>query len=50
MMASGAEFFTLNEVNRLKVIQDIVDRRLTILFAAESLSFSARHCPCLIQH
>lgn len=29
MTASGAEFFTLNEVNRLKIIQDVVDRRWT---------------------
>lgn len=29
MAASGADFFTLNEVNRLKMIQDVGDRRLT---------------------
>lgn len=28
MTAHATEFFTLNEVNRLKVIQDVVDRRL----------------------
>ncbi len=35
MTASGAEFFTMDEVNRLRVIQDVVDRRLTIHLAAE---------------
>lgn len=30
MMAHAAEFFTLDEVNRLKIIQDVVDRRLSI--------------------
>lgn len=29
MTAHAAEFFTLDEVNRLKIIQDVVDRRLT---------------------
>lgn len=28
MTAHAAEFFTLNEVNRIKIIQDVVDRRL----------------------
>lgn len=29
MAASGAAFFMMSEVNRLKIIQDVVDRRLT---------------------
>jgi len=29
MAACTAEFFTLDEVNRLKIIQDVVDHRLT---------------------
>ena len=29
MTAHAAEFFTLDEVNRLKIIQDVVDRHLT---------------------
>lgn len=29
MTALAAEFFTLDEVNRLKIIQDVIDRRLT---------------------
>ena len=31
MTALAAEFFTLDEVNRLKIIQDVIDRRLMIL-------------------
>ncbi|ECF3152106.1 hypothetical protein E2H20_03600 [Salmonella enterica subsp. enterica serovar Volkmarsdorf] len=37
MTAHAAEFFTLDEVNRLKIIQDVVDRRLTTLMAAQRL-------------
>lgn len=29
MTALATEFFTLDEVNRLKIIQDVIDRRLT---------------------
>lgn len=49
MAASGAEFFTMNEVNRLKVIQDVVDRRLTTHLAAERLDISDWHCRRLLQ-
>lgn len=49
MAAYGAEFFTMNEVNRLKVIQDVVDRRLTTLLAAERLGISDRQCRRLLQ-
>lgn len=49
MTASGAEFFTMNEVSRLKVIQDVVDRRLTTHLAAEHLGISDRHCRRLLQ-
>lgn len=37
MTAHAAEFFTLDEVNRLKIIQDVVDRRLTTQMAAQRL-------------
>ena len=52
MTASGAEFFTMNEVNlnRLKVIQDVVDRQLTTHLAAERLGISNRHCRRLLSH
>ncbi|KAJ9430267.1 Transposase [Candidatus Pantoea symbiotica] len=49
MAASGVEFFTMNEVNRLKVIQDVVDRRLTTHLAAERLGISDRQCRRLLQ-
>lgn len=41
MMAHAAEFFTLDEVNRLKIIQDVIDRRLTTQMAANRL---ITHC------
>lgn len=49
MTASGAEFFTMNEVNRLRVIQDVVDRQLTTHLAAERLGISDKHCRRLLQ-
>jgi len=49
MTASGAEFFTMNEVNRLRVIQDVVDRQLTTHLAAERLGISDRHWRRLLQ-
>lgn len=49
MVASAAEFSTMNEVNRLKVIPDVVDRRLTTHLAAERLGISDRHCRRLLQ-
>lgn len=48
MAAHAAEFFTLDEVNRLKIIQDVVDRRLTTQMAAQRLSISDRQCRRLL--
>ncbi|EAW5089331.1 ISNCY family transposase [Salmonella enterica] len=48
MTAHAAEFFTLDEVNRLKIIQDIVDRHLTTQMAAQRLGISDRHCRRLL--
>ncbi|EJS6906046.1 helix-turn-helix domain-containing protein [Salmonella enterica] len=48
MTAHTAEFFTLDEVNRLKIIQDVVDRRLTTLMAAQRLGISDRQCRRLL--
>lgn len=42
MTAHAAEFFTLDEVNRLKIIQDVVDRRLTTQIAAQRLGISCQ--------
>ena len=44
MTAHAAEFFTLAEVNRVKTNQDVVDRRRTILMAAQRLGISTRQC------
>ncbi len=30
MTTHATEFFTVDEVNRIKIIQDVVDRRMTI--------------------
>ena len=49
MAASGVEFFTMNEVNRLKVIQDVIGRRLTAHLAAKRLGISDRQCRHLLQ-
>lgn len=39
----------MNEVNRLKMIQDVIDQRLTTHLAAERLGISHRKCHRLIQ-
>lgn len=44
MTAHAAEFFTWDDVNRLKIIQDVVDRCLTTQMAAQRLSISDRQC------
>lgn len=43
MTAHAAEFLTLDEVKRLKVIQDVVDRHLTTLITAQRLGISDPH-------
>lgn len=48
MTAHSAEFFTLDEVNRFKIIQDVVDRRLTTLMAVQRLGISDRQCRRLL--
>lgn len=48
MTALAAEFFTLDEVNRLKIIQDVIDRRLTTQMAAQRLGISDRQCRRLL--
>ncbi|ECB6308710.1 helix-turn-helix domain-containing protein [Salmonella enterica subsp. enterica serovar Corvallis] len=48
MTAHAAEFFTLDEVNRLKIIQDVVDRRLTTQMASQRLGISDRQCRRLL--
>lgn len=40
MTAYGTEFFSMNDVNRLRVLQDVIDRRLTTRLAATRLEIS----------
>ena len=42
MAASGVEFFTMNEVNRLKVIQAVIEKRLRRSDAASQLQLTER--------
>ena len=48
MTAHTAEFFTLDEVNRLKIIQEVIDRRLTTQMAAQRLGITDRQCRRLL--
>lgn len=45
---SCSGIFTLDEVNRLKIIQDVVDRRLTTQMASQRLGISDRQCRRLL--
>lgn len=44
MTAYGTEFFSMNDVNRLRILQDVIDRRITTRLAATRLEISDRHC------
>ena len=39
----------MNDVNRLRVLQDVIDRRLTTRLAASRLEISDRHCRRLLE-
>lgn len=49
MTVYGSEFFTMNEVNRLKILQDVIDHRLTTSQAALRLNITDRHCRRLLE-
>ena len=51
MTAYGTEFFSMNDVNRLRILQDVIDRRLTtrLRLAARRLEISDRHCRRLLE-
>lgn len=49
MTAYGTEFFSMNDVNRLRILQDVIDRRLTTRLAANRLEISDRHCRRLLE-
>lgn len=44
MTAYGTEFFSMNDVNRLRILQDVIDRCLTTRLAATRLEISDRLC------
>lgn len=48
MTAYGTEFFSKNDVNRLRILQDVIDR-LTTRLAATRLEISDRHCRRLLE-
>ena len=48
MIADSSGVFTLKEINRVKVIQDVIERRLTTHRAAELLELSDRQCRRLL--
>ncbi|WP_167458053.1 hypothetical protein [Rahnella woolbedingensis] len=39
----------MNEVNRLQILQDVVDNRLTTRLAALRLNITDRHCRRLLE-
>ncbi len=39
----------MNDINRLRILQDVIDRRLTICLTASRLEISDRHCSRLIE-
>lgn len=49
MTTYGAEFFSMNDVNRLRILKDAIDRRLTTCLVATRLEISDRHCRRLLE-
>lgn len=49
MTAYGTEFFSMNDVNRLRILKDVLDRRLTTRLAVSRLEISDRHCCRLLE-
>lgn len=48
MCAESSGMFTLKEINRVKIIQDVIERRMTTHRAAEHLGISDRQCHRLL--
>ncbi len=48
MTAYGSECFTMNEVNRLKILQNVIDGRLTASLASQRPDITDRHCRRLL--
>ena len=49
MTAYGTEFFSRRYVNRLRILQDVIDRNLRPGLAAEMLGITPRHCSRLLK-
>lgn len=49
MAMSDAGMFTVKEINRLKILQDVIDRNLRPGQAAEMLGITPRHCSRLLK-
>ncbi len=50
MTAYGTELFSMNDVNRLMNLQNLIGWRLTTRLAASRLEVSNRHCRRLLGH
>lgn len=49
MAIHDAGMFTVKEINRLKILQDVIDRNLRPRQAAEMLGITPRHCSRLLK-
>lgn len=49
MAMHDARMFTVKEINRLKILQDVIDRNLSPGQAAEMLGITPRHCSRLLK-
>jgi predicted transcriptional regulator len=49
MTAYGTELFSMNDVNHLKILQDVIERNLRPGQAAEMLGITPRHCSRLLK-
>ncbi len=49
MSAGSSGLFTVKEINRIKTLQDVIDRWLTPGRAAEHLGITPRHCSRLLK-
>ena len=49
MVIHDAGMFTVKEINRLKILQDVIDRNLRLGQAAEMLGITPRHCSRLLK-
>lgn len=49
MSAESSGLFTLKEINRIKILQDVIDRRTTPGRAATLLGVTPRHCSRLLK-